>query len=178
MDRTIGLQASSFMFLFEKRLFLTVEGKSLSVWNFQGETVARFEDHELWNGASSATNIVVSESQEFVISYCTHRNEDGKKKIYCSCKLDIVLGSRSKKIFSSGVVEGSINVSDSQTGARLAKVTKSQLQYDNEEDQRIYSHALEDITALSYNEKSSELFTGTRDGTVYVWKCFQKSDCA
>eukprot|EP00186_Timspurckia_oligopyrenoides_P003541 CAMPEP_0182447596 /NCGR_PEP_ID=MMETSP1172-20130603/17821_1 /TAXON_ID=708627 /ORGANISM="Timspurckia oligopyrenoides, Strain CCMP3278" /LENGTH=464 /DNA_ID=CAMNT_0024644095 /DNA_START=84 /DNA_END=1475 /DNA_ORIENTATION=- len=57
---------------------------------------------------------------------------------------------------------GSINVSSIADGSCFAKITCS----DQDIHQRI---ALEDITALFYNEDQNKLYTGNKSGIVHMW---------
>ena len=85
---------SAFIFLYENQLFLTFRQHSVSVWNFQGELVTTFKDHQLWYPDCNTNNIYITSQQDLIISYC--KSESGE--------------------------EGSLNVSDILTGDCLAKV--------------------------------------------------------
>ena len=42
----------------------------MSVWNFRGELVTRFEDHVLWHPDSNTSNIYITSTQDYILSYC------------------------------------------------------------------------------------------------------------
>lgn len=68
---------------------------------------------------------------------------------------------------------GSINISSILTGKCLAKVNpgngNSCKQKKAWKFQNTVSEALEDITALYYDEERDEIYTGNRHGLVHVW---------
>jgi hypothetical protein len=57
---------------------------------------------------------------------------------------------------------GSINVSSILDGSSLARIVARE---DSTEEQL----ALEDVTALFYNEDRNEIYTGNKDGRVHIW---------
>lgn len=86
--------------------------------------------------------------------------------------------------FLSFYVAGSINVSNILTGKCLAKINATNHYTDVNNcgtsagcSKRNYSsrvrstvaEALEDITALFYDEERNEIYTGNRHGLVHVW---------
>ena len=42
----------------------------MSVWDFRGEMVTRFEDHVLWQPDSNTSNIYITSTQDYILSYC------------------------------------------------------------------------------------------------------------
>lgn len=72
---------------------------------------------------------------------------------------------------------GSINISNISTGKCLAKITASNSIPSQEEcsctessvGRSTVAEALEDITALFYDEERHEIYTGKRNGLVHVW---------
>ena len=42
----------------------------VTVWNFRGEMVTRFEDHVLWHPDSNTNNIYITSTQDYIFSYC------------------------------------------------------------------------------------------------------------
>ncbi|PWA41885.1 transducin/WD40 repeat-like superfamily protein [Artemisia annua] len=161
---------SAFIFLYENQLFLTFKDRSVAVWNFKGQLVTSFEDHELWYPDCNTNNIYITSNQDVIISYCKADSGDP---------------------LSDGK-EGSINISNILTGKSLAKVTATNnLQLDEcgcsdsvrsgrcncylrnrTANSRIVSsvaEALEDITALYYNEERNEIYTGNRLGLIHMW---------
>jgi len=89
---------SAFIFLYENQLFLTFKQRSVAVWNFRGELITRFEDHNLWYPDCNTNNIYITSQQDLIVSYCRDSNQD--------C--------------------GSINISNILTGKCMAKLNASQ----------------------------------------------------
>ena len=133
---------SAFIFLYENQLFLTFRQRNVSVWNFRGEKVTSFEDHTLWHPDCNTNNIYITSQRDLIISYC--KCGDGVDEDGPDANL------------------GSINVSNILNGKSLAKVRARA----GHEDERA---ALEDVTALYYNEDSNEIYTGNNDGRVHIW---------
>ena len=48
----------------------TTYPRYVTVWNFRGEMVTRFEDHVLWHPDSNTNNIYITSSQDYIFSYC------------------------------------------------------------------------------------------------------------
>ena len=63
---------------------------------------------------------------------------------------------------------GTINVSNILTGKCLAKIQAPDSEGSGAEGMRVQS-ALEDVTALFYDEERNEIYTGNRQGLVHVW---------
>uniref|UniRef100_A0A0D9XZI8 Uncharacterized protein n=1 Tax=Leersia perrieri TaxID=77586 RepID=A0A0D9XZI8_9ORYZ len=143
---------SAFIFLYENNLFLTFRNRTVAVWNFRGELVTSFEDHLLWHQDCSTNNIYITSDQDLIISYC--KSEAGVDD-------------------STVPPIGSINMSDIMTGKCIAKIAA------NDPTLRIaprkngiwssIPEALEDVTALFYDEERNEIYTGNRHGLVHVW---------
>ena len=68
---------------------------------------------------------------------------------------------------------GSINISNIiiLTGKCLAKINASNgsPKVDSSQMRSTVAKALEDITALFYDEERNEIYTGTRQGLIHVW---------
>ncbi|CAN8317143.1 unnamed protein product [Cochlearia groenlandica] len=157
VSRTEFMTPSAFIFLYENQLFLTFRNRNVSVWNFRGELVTSFEDHLLWHPDCNTNNIYITSDQDLIISYCKADTED-----------QWLEGNA-----------GSINVSNILTGKCLAKI-KASNEHSKEEEcssslvkskQRIsdVAEALEDITALFYDEERNEIYTGNSNGFLHVW---------
>ncbi|KAJ4751076.1 Transducin/WD40 repeat-like superfamily protein [Rhynchospora pubera] len=163
VSRTEFMTPSAFIFLYELQLFLTFRNRSVAVWNFRGELVTSFEDHLLWHPDCNTNNIYITSDQDLIISYCKADSDD----------------SSSDGI--GRVNAGSINISNILTGKCLAKIragcgaakdnnkkkgssSRSYSRFNN-----TVSEALEDITALFYDEDRDEIYTGNRQGLVHVW---------
>ncbi|KAL8154365.1 hypothetical protein V2J09_012125 [Rumex salicifolius] len=168
VSRTEFMTPSAFIFLYENQLFLTFRHRTVAVWNFRGELVTSFEDHLLWHSDCNTNNIYITSDQDLIISYCKADPEDP---------------------LSEGTA-GSINVSNILTGKCLAKIrAQNSSSSDKAEDSSPSSssrknsrkrslamrmrssvqEALEDITALFYDEERNEIYTGNRHGLVHVW---------
>ncbi|XP_062073035.1 uncharacterized protein LOC133777454 isoform X2 [Humulus lupulus] len=161
VSKTEFMTPSAFIFLYENQLFLTFRNRTVSVWNFRGERVTSFEDHMLWHPDCNTNNIYITCDQDLIISYCKASSEDH---------------------WAEGNA-GSINISNILTGKCLAKIntTNHHLKVDDcgssancskHKYSRVRStvtEALEDITALFYDEERNEIYTGNRHGLVHVW---------
>lgn len=77
--------------------------------------------------------------------------------IYITSQQDLII-SYCKQ--NDGSELGSINVSNILNGSSVARITTKHLQ------DRM---AIEDVTALFYNEERNEIYTGNKDGKVHVW---------
>ncbi|KAK8630113.1 hypothetical protein V6N13_078923 [Hibiscus sabdariffa] len=152
---------SAFIFLYENQLFLTFRNRTVAVWNFRGELVTSFEDHLLCHPDCNTNNIYITSDQDLIISYCKADSADP---------------------LSEG--NGSINISNILTGKCVAKIRAS-----NEKQcgcavecgcsckqqssisgiRSTVAEALEDITALFYDEERGEIYTGNVHGLVHVW---------
>ncbi|XP_007011430.2 PREDICTED: uncharacterized protein LOC18587538 isoform X2 [Theobroma cacao] len=155
---------SAFIFLYENQLFLTFRNRTVAVWNFRGELVTSFEDHLLWHPDCNTNNIYITSDQDLIISYCKADSDDP---------------------LSEG--NGSINISNILTGKCLAKIrasnsfpvenkcsygygcSSSKKQSNMSRIRSTVAEALEDITALFYDEERNEIYTGNRHGLVHVW---------
>ncbi|XP_047333573.1 uncharacterized protein LOC124937106 [Impatiens glandulifera] len=171
VSRTEFMTPSAFIFLYENQLFLTFRNRTVAVWNFRGEVVTSFEDHLLWHPDCNTNNIYITSDQDLIISYCKPRSDDP---------------------LSEGNATGSINISNILTGKCLAKIrAENESPFEDcgcskcfngggnscNNRRRIQSlnlrctaaEALEDITALFYDEERNEIYTGNRYGLVHVW---------
>ncbi|CAI7913876.1 unnamed protein product [Closterium sp. NIES-54] len=99
VSRTEFMTPSAFIFLYENQLFLTFRNRAVAVWNFRGEMVTAFEDHELWYPDCNTNNIYITSDQDLIISYCKHHH------------------------LSHAPHVGSINISNILTGKLLAKIS-------------------------------------------------------
>uniref|UniRef100_M4DEB3 Transducin/WD40 repeat-like superfamily protein n=1 Tax=Brassica campestris TaxID=3711 RepID=M4DEB3_BRACM len=163
VSRAEFMTPSAFIFLYENQLFLTFRNRNVSVWNFRGELVTSFEDHLLWHPDCNTNNIYITSDQDLIISYCKADTED-----------QWIEGNA-----------GSINISNILTGKCLAKITSSSgppkedessstsssssLGTNSKQRRNAVAEALEDITALFYDEERNEIYTGNRHGFVHVW---------
>ncbi|CAI5533863.1 unnamed protein product [Closterium sp. Naga37s-1] len=147
VSRTEFMTPSAFIFLYENQLFLTFRNRAVAVWNFRGEMVTAFEDHELWYPDCNTNNIYITSDQDLIISYCKHHH------------------------LSHAPHVGSINISNILTGKLLAKISSDSepAQAKSKSVHSTVKEALEDVTALFYDEDRNEIYTGNRSGFVHVW---------
>lgn len=159
VSRTEFMTPSAFIFLYELQLFLTFRNRSVAVWNFRGELVTSFEDHLLWHPDCNTNNIYITSDQDLIISYCKADSDDSS---------------------SDGAGRGnagSINISNILTGKCLAKIRagcgaakdNNRRKGSSSRFNNTVAEALEDITALYYDEDRDEIYTGNRQGLVHVW---------
>ena len=146
VNQTDFLTPSAFIFLYENQLFLTFRGSQVSVWNFRGELVTTFEDHELWKQDCNTNNIYITGGQDLIISYC----RDGDKP------------------------NGSINVSSILSGKRLTKLTCSKHLAAHsgpggDAGEKDEDSSRSDVTALFYHEERNEIYTGNKSGVIHSW---------
>ncbi|CAL9110998.1 unnamed protein product [Musa textilis] len=156
VSKTEFMTPSAFIFLYEKHLFLTCRYRTVAVWNLRGELVASFEDHLLRHPDCNTNNIYITSDQDLIISNCT------------ACHDDVEVPS-----------VGSINVSDILTGKCIAKICPldPHLQIGPRKPgdasrstiRSTIKEALENVTALFYEEDRNEIYTGNEQGLVHVW---------
>ena len=143
VSRTQFVTPSAFIFLYENQLFLTFQKQTVAVWNFRGELVTNFEDHVLSPDGCNTNNIYITSEQDLIISYC--RNGP------------------------PGFEVGSIHVSNILTGKCLARVSDEPKGSEPLQGFSRRNEALQDVTALFYNEERNEIYTGNREGFVHIW---------
>ncbi|GJQ94231.1 WD40/YVTN repeat-like-containing domain-containing protein, partial [Tanacetum coccineum] len=154
VSKTEFMTPSAFIFLYENQLFLTFRNRTVSVWNFRGELVTSFEDHELWHPDCNTNNIYITSGQDVIISFCKSNLNDQR----------------------TDEKAGSINISNIWTGKCIAKLNSSNVLLSEDVDKKqkmiggnMIAEALEDITALYYDEERNEIYTGNDHGLVHVW---------
>ncbi|KAJ4762044.1 Transducin/WD40 repeat-like superfamily protein [Rhynchospora pubera] len=165
VSSTDFLTPSAFIFLYEKNLFLTFRNRTVAVWNFRGELVTSFEDHLLWHPDCSSNNIYITSEQDLIISYCKAHDPSHPP-----------LPSPSP---SGDASVGSINMSNIITGKCIAKISACDPELQIRPTGRgetgrssirsTVHEALEDVTALFYDEDKNEIYTGNKYGLVHVW---------
>jgi hypothetical protein len=111
----------------------------VSVWNFKGELVTDFEDHQLWHPDTNTNNIFITNAQDYIISYCRP-----------------AIGSSDAG--ASEVRSGTINVSSIHTGRCIAKLASS-------DDREM---PLE-VSSLYFSEERNELYVGDKQGLLHVY---------
>uniref|UniRef100_A0A7S3PMT1 Transducin/WD40 repeat-like superfamily protein n=1 Tax=Aplanochytrium stocchinoi TaxID=215587 RepID=A0A7S3PMT1_9STRA len=167
VDSTHFMTPSAFIFLYENQLFLTFRDHMVSVWNFKGELVTTFEDHMLWHPDCNTNNIYITSQQDLIISYCKNKKQKSnfgqhRNRVLSSSSED---GSDHNDEHDEVSSKGSLNISDIFTGKCLAKIVAKRSQSNYQEQLR----ALDDVTALYYNEELNEIYTGNKLGVVHCW---------
>ncbi|CAI9273897.1 unnamed protein product [Lactuca saligna] len=162
VSRTEFMTPSAFIFLYENQLFLTFRNRTVAVWNFRGELVTSFEDHLLWHPDCNTNNIYITSDQDLIISYCKADSDDPLTEANGSINIsNILTGKCLAKIKAlNNVVMDECSCSDSDSDRRRCKC---RLRSRRIEASRT-TEALEDITALFYDEDRSEIYTGNRLG--------------
>eukprot|EP00850_Spirogloea_muscicola_P005793 SM000027S09574 [mRNA] locus=s27:100260:103268:+ [translate_table: standard] len=155
VSATEFMTPSAFIFLYENQLFLTFRNRTVAVWNFRGELVTQFEDHLLWYPDCNTNNIYITSEQDLIFSYC----------------------KASPLAFPDAAGCGSINISNILTGRCMAKIRADdksvriapRASANSSVIRSSVAEALEDVTALFYDEERNEIYTGNRNGLVHVW---------
>ncbi|KAM5560783.1 hypothetical protein ABKV19_021765 [Rosa sericea] len=163
VNRAEFMTPSAFIFLYENQLFLTFRNRTVAVWNFRGELVTSFEDHLLWHPDCNTNNIYITSDQDLIISYCKadsddHWMEPNAGSIHVS---NILTGKCLAKINASNAGPKVDECSSSSSTSRK-RINSSLVR-------STVAEALEDITALFYDEERNEIYTGNRHGLVHVW---------
>ncbi|CAM0943680.1 unnamed protein product [Alopecurus aequalis] len=164
VNKTEFMTPSAFIFLYENNLFLTFCNRTVAAWNFRGELVTSFDDHELWHPNCNTNNIYITADQDLIISYC---------------KISRGATNDANGEGQEAPPVGSINMSNIFTGKCVAKIsaldpnlTVAPRRRGDSSRSMIRStvaDALEDITALFYDEDRNEIYTGNSRGLVHVW---------
>ncbi|KAK1409243.1 hypothetical protein QVD17_35769 [Tagetes erecta] len=162
VNKTEFMTPSAFIFLYDNQLFLTFRNRTVAVWNFRGQLVTSFEDHLLWHPDCNTNIIHITSGQDLIISYCKSDSDDPL----------------------TDENAGSINISNILTGKCLAKVkATNHLPTDDcscsnnarckcnsrRQISTSVTEALEDITALFFDEERNEIYTGNKFGLIHVW---------
>ncbi|KAK1399720.1 hypothetical protein POM88_009583 [Heracleum sosnowskyi] len=154
---------TGFYFLYESQLLLTFRDRTVAVWNSGGDLVTSYEDHLIWH-PDSKSNIICLTNQNLIISYCKVHSNDRQE----------------------AQKAGSVNISNILTGKCLAKINAGNTHLLKEcecsgrrcnaskairatEITSTVQEALENVTALFYDEDRNELYTGSKNGLLHVW---------
>ncbi|MFS7936960.1 putative transcription factor WD40-like family [Helianthus anomalus] len=170
VSRTEFMTPSAFIFLYENQLFLTFRNRTVAVWNFRGELVTSFEDHLLWHPDCNTNNIYITSDQDLIISYCKTKSDDSPTEGNGSINIsNILTGKCLAKIKAKNGVP--LDECSSCSGASTSKSCKctSRKRVQASRITSSVTEALEDITALFYDEERNEIYTGNRLGLVHVW---------
>lgn len=100
---------------------------------------------------------VVTEFDDHVL----FRSDSSNSLIYITQKQDIIMSFCQNDAGTCS--HGSINLSWIDNGKLIEKIS-----CENSEDSK-HIRALEDVSALHYNEERSEIYSGTKDGLIHVW---------
>ena len=137
---------SAFIFLFENQTFLAFRGPEVTVWNFRGELVSRFQDHSLWFPLPELDHtsvIYITQTQDVILSLCHGSSDGGESQ-----------SSHTQKTPMPRTV--AIHVSHILSGECLAKIDWK-------------SAGAASLTALHYNEERGHIITGNTQGMLQVW---------
>lgn len=189
VNKTEFMTPSAFIFLYENNLFLTFCNRTVAAWNFRGELVTSFDDHELWHSNCNTNNIYITADQDLIISYCKASKEVrdsggcegiGNFKFHYSVFFFVFeFIWINWQVAYSAPPTGSINMSNIFTGKCVAKISpldptltiapRKRGDSSRSTIRSTVSDALEDITALFYDEDRNEIYTGNSKGLVHVW---------
>ncbi|KAH1245674.1 hypothetical protein GmHk_06G015946 [Glycine max] len=166
--RSEFMTPSAFIFLYENQLFLTFRNRTVAVWNFRGELVTSFEDHLLWHPDCNTNNIYITSDQDLIISYCKADSDDSLSEGNAGSinVSNILTGKCLAKIRASNSFPVDNSCSDNPSGSCCCNSKKRK---HGSKTRSTVAEALEDITALFYDEERNEIYTGNRHGLVHVW---------
>ncbi|PNT69690.1 hypothetical protein BRADI_3g60060v3 [Brachypodium distachyon] len=161
VNKTKFMTPSAFIFLYENNLFLTFCNRTVAAWNFRGELVTSFNDHELWHPNCNTNNVYITADQDLIISYCKvsrdGRNDEGPE------------ASPMGSINMSSIFTGKCVTKISPLDPTLTVAPRRRGDSSRSTITSTVSDALEDITALFYDEDRNEIYTGNSKGLVHVW---------
>ncbi|CAA2971417.1 uncharacterized protein LOC111403928 isoform X2 [Olea europaea var. sylvestris] len=168
VSRTEFMTPSAFIFLYENQLFLTFRNRTVAVWNFRGELVTSFEDHLLWHPDCNTNNIYITSDQDLIISYCKADSDDPLSEGNAgSINISNILTG--KCLAKIKATNGSLMDDCSRSASCGGKICNSRKHVQASRIRSTVTDALEDITALFYDEDRNEIYTGNRFGLVHVW---------
>ncbi|XP_072977566.1 uncharacterized protein [Typha angustifolia] len=159
VSRTDFMTPSAFIFLYENHLFLTFRNRTVAVWNFRGELVTSFEDHLLWHPDCNTNNIYITSDQDLIISYCKAEDgceDHGEVPAVGSINMSNILSG--KCIAKICPRDPALQIAPRKRGGSSRSIIRSTIQ-----------EALEDVTALFYDEDRNEIYTGNKQGLIHVW---------
>ncbi|KAM7526626.1 hypothetical protein LguiA_016528 [Lonicera macranthoides] len=171
IGKTEFMTPSAFIFLYENQLFLTFRNRTVAVWNFRGELVTSFEDHLLWHAECNTNNIYITSDQDLIISYCKADSDErwtGRTAGSINVS-NILTGKCLAKINSSNDSPPEDECCSSNTSSGGARRSKRRRTLSSSQMRSTVAEALEDITALFYDEERNEIYTGNQHGLVHVW---------
>ncbi|KAG1358840.1 hypothetical protein COCNU_08G002860 [Cocos nucifera] len=159
VSRSEFMTPSAFIFLYENHLFLTFRNRTVAVWNFRGELVTSFEDHLLWHPDCNTNNIYITSDQDLIISYCKAEDgseDEGEASPVGSINMSNILTG--KCIAKICPLDSTLQVAPRRRGDPIRSTIRSTIR-----------EALEDVTALFYDEDRNEIYTGNKQGLIHVW---------
>ncbi|KAF3792897.1 hypothetical protein EJ110_NYTH10701 [Nymphaea thermarum] len=156
VSSTEFMTPSAFIFLYENQLFLTFRNRTVAVWNFRGELVTSFDDHLLWHPNCNTNNIYITSDQDLIISYCKADPDDSSVEGTGTVFINVFVVLVHIVEINIRACDPNVNISP-RNRANASKIWSS------------VAEALEDITALFYDEERNEIYTGNRLGLVHVW---------
>ncbi|KAI0564846.1 WD40/YVTN repeat-like containing protein [Gracilaria domingensis] len=102
--------------------------------------------------------------ERIVVDFGDHvlyRSDSSNSLIYITQKQDIILSYCQND--SGTCSHGSINLSWIENGKLIHKISCEDI------PDRKHVRALENVSAVHYNEERSEIYSGTKDGLIHVW---------
>ena len=160
---------NAFVFLFEKQRFLTFDDNKVTCWNFEGEKLNAFEDHELWHSEGSNDNIFITEKQDIIISHCCCRPRETQDMLASINVSEIKTGKLISKICSSGRRTSEAVKGASSERAVVREENMADHSGTEPEDAAKQDYALAGVTSLVYNESRNEIYTGNSYGNISIW---------
>ncbi|GLJ54586.1 hypothetical protein SUGI_1172570 [Cryptomeria japonica] len=142
-------KSSTFIFLNEKRLFLTFHSGIVFVWSLQGDLVASYRNHLLRNFPRCTVQLIHNE--ELLLSYNKIRKSDKT-----NCSINIINSL-------TGNCCATIGGDDPDVGTSCRNQSNLSL------IQNTFQDALDNVTALFYDKETNEVYTGNKRGFVHVW---------
>lgn len=192
IERSHQLTPNAFIFLYESELFLTFQQRQVIVWNFGGERVSDFEDHQLYRSDSNTNCIYITKHQDIIVSYC-HQGGNcrhgtinlssiltGKLLGKITCQSGANNNNRNRLNNGGGAAGAAASATAAPTpatpsnpatgGANRVMASTATPEADGHyADGSEHMRALQDITALFYNEERNEIYCGSSDGLVHIW---------
>jgi hypothetical protein len=198
VPRSKFLTPSGFIFLYEHRLFLAFRDQTVSVWNFEGEQITQFDDHELLpvsspisniSSPACTSNVYITSTQDIIFSVCVAKRDNASSG---------ALTTSSSSSPSSLVIDAlddddadvysdeddllrlptppperdtapALHISSILTGKLLGRISATNIRSADIARTKRGLYALENVSAMFYDEDFNELLTGNGDGFVYVW---------
>jgi len=225
VDQSVFPKPAAFIFLYKHNLFLTFLNGQVKVWNFKGEFVSDFIDHQLFFNECNPGNVYINPQQDIIISYCKEKDDIGNTSKIGSINVsNILTGELIAKIDQSSektvtpplpkakritndyklahhsvdiikpcnIDQNRLGISDSEKSFisddsnnhtmnceilydpsepihESIESFETACDYAEYEKELAIKEGLCDISALFYNEKRNEIYTGNKQGHLLIW---------